>query len=270
MITDEQAKQLTLAADPVKLAEFERRRAENDMRPRYDSTSYPDLMRAHPWPEVDGLPLFWRAIAGTVFCVGCGPSLANQDPELTRSGVVLGCNRAWKWRDPDAAVFLDSRALIESAREGASDHCPLVFASPGILPHAVVGDNWTAAMRTFPRVHLTQGLGVEVPGMADRNLSEGWGGFGGSVIFAAIQLAMWLKPARIVLLGVDLDYSDKRACYFYGHPEITKGHEVALDPALAAVEYYQEECKRVGIELLNCNDRGNIKSLPMVRLEDLL
>jgi hypothetical protein len=259
-----------LSADKDRIAEFTRRMQESQAIPRADSVRYEDLMSEHPWPELDQLPFIDRAVSGTVYCVGCGPSLAKQDPELTYGGVVLGCNRAWKWRDPDAGVFLDSRALIESAREGAGEHCPMVFASPGILPHAVVGDNWVWAAQKFKCVHLTQGLGVEVPGMADRNPAEGWGGFGGSVIFAAIQLAMWLKPARIVLLGVDLDYSDKKACYFYGHPEITKGHEVALDPALAAVEYYQEECKRVGIDLLNCNDRGNIKSLPMVRLQDLL
>ncbi len=139
--------------------------------------------------------------------------------------------------------------------------------APSALSIGDVDAHWAELAQSLHHMVPLKGLGNR--GAIDR-LDLGINALGGSVIFTAMQVALWMAPKRIVLLGVDVDYSNRKDAYFYPHEPIDAGRGLAYSSAREAFLMYQEACDRRGIGLINATCGGTLqKVIPYTPLEEL-
>lgn len=86
--------------------------------------------------------------------------------------------------------------------------------------------------------------------------------------YQAINLAVHLGAARIILLGYDLSVSpDGRTHWFGDHPDPIPSPYEGMRQCFATLP---EPLAAAGVEVLNCSRRTHLSAFPIVSLEDAL
>lgn len=214
----------------------------------------------------------------TVFCIGTGPSIADEPIELLSNQVVIFVNGAFRLRErfrPRANYWLiqDHRRLYTYLDQ---DRHPFTasFRSFHTLDFSLRRPPFQRGdILLLPRITYSRRLWpmVEAPGPnfsfdLTRHL-----GMTTTVIFSAIQLAAFMGAARIALLGVDMNYPPG-AAHFYDSPEENNAklfgtYATEYRPTFAR---YHELLNADGPRLINCTHNTHEDILPKLALQQLL
>jgi len=149
--------------------------------------------------------------------------------------VLYGCDRKWWVAHPETAAFPGLKYSLEA-----------VDGRPDVVPLANTGH---------------QGLEREPTGLRTGKNSG----------YQAINLAVHLGAARILLLGFDMQADGDRTRWFGRHPyERARG---PLPPFAAFLPHFQTlvaPLQAAGVEVVNCSRRTALTAFPCVALEDAL
>lgn len=187
---------------------------------------------------------------GTVVCLGSGPSLTQADVDAVRGkATVVAINDAFRLA-PWAEVLYacDAKFYYWHWLKGAREFAGLKFALD-------------AAARRYSGVTVLKktgetGLELDPTGLrAGRNSG-----------YQAINLAVHLGAARIVLLGYDMRSNGKD--HFFGqHPDSSKP---PFSICLQRFETLVEPLRAAGIEVVNCTPESALTCFPMRPLREAL
>lgn len=183
----------------------------------------------------------------TVVCLGTGPSLTQEDVDRVRGkATAIAINDAFRLA-PWAEVLYacDSKWWYWHWLKGAREFAGLKFAlDPPAKQYAGV-----QVLRN------TGEGGLELDPTALRN--------GRNSGYQAINLAVHLGAARIVLLGYDM-----RGDHFFGrHPDASR------PPFNVCLKHYAslvDPLKRLGVEIVNCTRKTALECFPRRPLEEVL
>lgn len=187
----------------------------------------------------------------TCVCIGSGPSLAPEDVELVRGRCpVIAINDAYKLA-PWADVLYACDQKWWTWHQGVPS-----FTGP---KYAVQSSNPV----TWPDVQVLQNtgpLGLELEPTGLRT------GFNSG--FQAINLAVHLGAARIVLLGYDMKVGANGLTHFFGdHPDRQPSPYAAMLEAFPSIV---QPLAALGVAVINCTPGSALKCFPMASLQDEL
>lgn len=198
----------------------------------------------------------------TIYIVGGGPSLENYNWDLLRGRFVIGLNRAFEvlpWAD--IIYFTDLQFFEKYKDRGLLDHAGEVITIAGKIKDPRV----TVFKNTGP-----SGLDLE-PGCLRHGKNSG---------YAAINLAVHLHAARIVLLGFDMHSDtvavtrirDRVVRRLPGKTHWHSGYNRNVTPKTYAAMLVHfpslaEPLKKLGIEIFNANPDSKIEAFPKISLE---
>lgn len=223
----------------------------------------------------------------TAFIIGNGPSLTAADLDLIREcgGISFATNKIYlifpqtKWRPEfymavDGALLHDkNNSIVRVMEEGLSHY---IFA-PDVF------DNLAAAQKELPcvyRFHKKRNdIYKPVTEFSDNPIAYMVDGY--TVTYAAIQLAYYLGFEKIVLLGVDCNYSnirqadgsvvtlDNKQQYFSKEYDAGKANSANLIGMMEAYECAAKFLNAHGIKAYNATRGGNLKAFERCQLEDI-
>ena len=108
--------------------------------------------------------------------------------------------------------------------------------------------------------------------------------WGGTVTYMAIQLAVYMGFKNIYLIGIDLSYklpktvdgiivSDDDDVNHFSKNYFGKGkrwHDPKTERMQRALDKAEQECNKIGVQLVNCTNGGNLKNLKRIDLKKVL
>jgi hypothetical protein len=236
----------------------------------------------------DRLSAFHGAWSGkTIFVVGNGPSLTEQQISFVSNHCFIATNRAYQLF-PDASFMNGGNGfLVINDFSRAQEVLPTL---PEAYQQVVYGcpdpENILASQQLlrngflFARCHWGVRLNQWDVYLTDNDKCQAFShdfkaGYypGHSVAFSAIQLAAYLGAKRIVLIGCDMNYSGptqyssliKPGRHRLGHVGFFDYDYHGRPHMLACIEGLAQH----GIELLNATVGGAITDLKRVSQEDL-
>ncbi|MFT3829174.1 MAG: hypothetical protein QM691_05635 [Opitutaceae bacterium] len=215
----------------------------------------------------------------TLFCLGNGPSLARQDPELLAGTNVISTNQGYRFLRNSKTLrtwhlVTDTTRFREVGPE-LGDGCHPAFCAPYRLSAEwlELAGRWPN-FRVLPTTQFVQWTGEtwelaarDTPLCAFR-LPHELEHCGFSVIFAAIQLAVYLGARRVVLLGVDMDYSGGHSHFVPGVSHLNPSYEYETH-ARSALVHFRKTLAAMGCELLNATDGGRVDVLERISFADV-
>jgi hypothetical protein len=193
-----------------------------------------------PWP------------GATVAILGTGPSLCGSDVALVRGRArVIAINDAMDLA-PWAEILYSSDQMWWSRPKGAT----FTGAKFGIAPRK----NRDHRFPLHPDVHVLRntgpfGLETDPSGLRHGHNSG----------FAAINLAVHLGAARILLLGYNMGPVDRRL-HFNG----ARGNGANFGRFARAYDTIVAPLKALGVSVLNCTPRSHLRCFPTADLRDAL
>lgn len=229
--------------------------------------------------------------AQTVFCIGNGPSLSEEQVRLASEHPFVATNRAYQLFDTSAFSLGGNGWLMINDFYRSLEVLPALDAG---VQQVVVGCHnpsniymYKVLMRpSWIFANCAWGLQVNREGVRCLDLSHkqffsgdfaqkyyaGW-----SVIFSAIQFAAYLGARQIVLIGCDMDYSGpvqysgliKKDRLSIGHICRFEYQEHGRQHMISCRDGLQE----MGIEIYNASPSGAIHEIPRItdqELRDLL
>lgn len=235
--------------------------AEEVEATRWASKRYGKLLRARAHRVLE----FKNLYAGRrIWCLGAGPSLLRQDPRRLEGEIVASTNAAGGWLatggiSPTFSVCTDRRRLVELQGELTD---PL-FVFPTGVKDMRGARRFIGACQTHPSWIPLRGYGPNgwrTSGRPTFDPSRGVEHCGKSVIFMAVQLAVWMGARSVVLLGVDMDYSGPATHCTAGLNPRNVGD--IYNECRPAFEQFRDALAARGIEFLNATDGGRIDVLP--------
>jgi hypothetical protein len=219
-----------------------------------------------------------RHVGETIFCLGNGPSLNQQKLGLLDGKIVLLTNRAFRLLDRfrpgiaynvvgDVHGFNKIGDSLMARPETAFVSCHLL--SGYALNREYCSDKHLYLMPAFkwqrnagiirPQVLLSTGFSRDIT----HRIYWGY-----SVIFGAIQIACYLGARRVVMVGVDMNYTGDPAKDYANPrndaPNWTMDYDVHAKPMF---EFFVRELKRLNVEFLNATLGGRVDCVPRVSLE---
>jgi hypothetical protein len=214
----------------------------------------------------------------TIFCLGNGPSLNQQRLDLLDGKIVLLTNRAFQLLDRfrpgiaynvvgDVHGFNQIGASLMARPEIAFVSCHLLAGHA--LKSEYCSEKHVYLMPAFKWQHRAGSIQPEPwPGTGfSRDITRRiyWGY---SVIFGAIQIAYHLGAERVVILGVDMNYTgDPAKDYAMPRNDVlnwTMDYDVHAKPMF---EFFVRELKRLNVEFLNATLGGRVDCVPRVSLD---
>ena len=221
-----------------------------------------------------------RHLGETIFCLGNGPSLNQQRLDLLDGKIVLLTNRAFQLLDrfrPGIAynVVADVHGFNKIG-DSLMARPEIAFVSCHLLAGYALKREYCSEKHVYlmPAFKWQRTAGIIQPGPW---LATGFSRditrriyLGYSVIFCAIQIACHLGAERVVMLGVDMNYTgDSAKDYAITRneaPNWTMDYDVHAKPMF---EYFIRELKQLNVELLNATLGGRVDCVPRVSLETL-
>jgi hypothetical protein len=201
------------------------------------------MMTLRPTPPRPSVPRLWPG--ATVVCVGTGPSLTQADVDACRGRArVIVVNNAYQ-----VAPWADALYAADEKwwrwHKGVPDFAGLKYtidpnrkAWPGLVALRNTGQNGLESDPTGLRTGFNSG-------------------------YQAINLAVHLGAARIVLLGYDMSGDH----YFGSHPDKTRP---PFGPCLQAFATLPAPLAAAGVEVVNATRRTALQVFPCVPLETLV
>lgn len=220
-----------------------------------------------------------RALAGrhrgeTVYCIGTGPSLARTDLGALRGASVLLLNNAFTLAERIAARHAGV-VVTDYHRMSELRHRLRAFVGERYCSTDRIGEANAAVEMFGPPFHfilprhrwLAEGTRFRLRVVNDRGFSADLAAglfLGFSVVFSAIQIAAHLGARRIVIVGIDMDYSGRA----YFDPAIRDNWPVFNYEQHARAHFIEmrDQLAGRGIELLNGTVGGRVDVLPRVEL----
>jgi hypothetical protein len=193
---------------------------------------------------------------GTVVCLGGGPSLTRDDVEYVRdkADAVIAINNAYQLA-PWASVRYGADLAWWAAHPAARTGPALRYALPTLSA-------------SVPGVTLLRNTGID--GLETDPSGLRTGGYGGNSGYQAINLAVHLGAARILLLGYDMQMGPQDAAHW--HPP-HRGN----NPTRSLFERWRPyfstlvaPLTALGIAVINCTRRTALTCFPCVSLADAL
>lgn len=187
--------------------------------------------------------LQWKDILNgeTVFLIGNGPSLLQEDLSLLEGRFTIGMNRCFKLYDPTILIWQDKSLHFNNGIEQLRETRSIKVCRDSI-----------DSFREFSNFSITRGN-------YSFNVSpHRLQGFGCTGAIAA-QLAVSMGAGRLVLLGCDGKYGDYTD--FYGNNDYHKPHTIINFNK--AYRFIKEKCP---VEVISCcsNSLWERKSLESV------
>lgn len=217
----------------------------------------------------------------TVVCVGNGPSINQMNLAPLDGARVIGTNRAYLLLDQFTPrdfhlVVQDNQRVAELGHDLSRLQHPLhlgniYYDERGVPPEWISPKNQDVSVY-LPRLQweLASDRMEPVP-----DFNPGFSAdpsrfvyYGFSVIFSAIQFAAYFGAARIVCIGIDMDYS--------GGTNFVPGVNVTWDGfsyefhAKPMFELLREKLQKTGVELINATPGGKVDAIDRMTLEESL
>lgn len=223
----------------------------------------------------------------TIFIVGNGPSLEENQIQLAANHSFIALNRAYQLFDPSAFELGAAGYLIINDFYRNLEILPTLSHQ---FKQVVVGCPYPEHIYFYPALlrpfwifaNCAWGFRVSRNGPSfqdqspvqkfsndfSRKYYAGW-----SVLFSAIQFAAYLGVARIVLIGCDMDYSGPlEYSSLIKHDRFLLGHSCFFDYTVHGLPHMlacRKGLDKLGIEILNGTPAGAIQEIPRVSLGQL-
>lgn len=198
----------------------------------------------------------------TFVCIGSGPSLTAADVDFCRGKArVIAINDAYKlapWAD--VLYACDNKWWAWADKNYKGNHPTFRDCSAHQTGHKYT-------LKPYPKVRLLRGNepGLDYGLSLDPRILRT--GFNSG--YQAINLAVHLGAARIVLLGYDMRVNEKKRSHdhFFGqHPDHTVPPMAAC---LTAFKTLVKPLSEAGIEIVNCTPGSALQSFPMRPLAEV-
>jgi len=209
------------------------------------------------------LPRLWQG--GRVYIAACGPSLDVVDLETIRGSRLVVVNLAFRlapWAD---VLYACDGKWWDTYRDPCYGMPWTEFAGLKVTqdPRA---DQWGALripLEPDPEIvntHLIDGLSL------DPMYIRGGGNSG----YQAINVAIHLGAAEIVLLGFDCRKDGGRRHFHEDHPaQMNNPDDSNFASWARAFETMIPDLERAGVGVINCSRETALECFPTMRLEDL-
>jgi hypothetical protein len=217
-----------------------------------------------------------NSVQSTIFCVGSGSSLKRQDLSLLRGQNAILLNHAYNLADK--IVFGKAFIMVQDVRR-LNELSTILIRRSEIKIIAITEFGAEKAPRPLrpdyiyfePRMDCIRSMKNIRPIVShDPRLSTNplFGFYTGhSVVFSAIQLAYFMGARRIVLLGIDMEWTGRvESDYAF---ESVQEHHWFLDYEYHARSHFialRDELSQRGVELLNATEGGRVDVLHRVTL----
>lgn len=205
------------------------------------------------------------------FLIGNGPSLLYSDLEKLRKNkeISFGVNRIYQsfdkteWR-PDYYIIVDSIVMEQDFQKIKNYDFPVVFIGDNYSEiHEISHDNYFYFSRKANR-YLEGCFSEDITNYV----------YGGStVIFDAMQIAVYMGFSEIILLGVDMTDTKigEKIPHFYdsdaeSEKDLAKGN---ILNALKAFSIAKHAAQKRGIRIQNATRGGNVEVLERVDFDHL-
>ena len=218
------------------------------------------------------------------FIVGNGPSLRVEDLELIKNEYSFGANRIFeifsqtKWR-PQSYLCVDSHVIRENKQKIAEIQAEQIFLEmEGKKYHIQNNKSNILYLNNFCPYYVNRYKRVKVKFSADpaHHIVAGE-----TVVYTAIQLAVYMGFQEIYLIGVDHDYSKKMDAKghlivdnsikdYFGNvqtrPYVIQNFETSTNAFRKAREY----CEEAGITIKNLTRGGKLEIIERESLENII
>jgi hypothetical protein len=220
-------------------------------------------------------PLQGKYRGKRIVVMGNGPSLRKTDWSLLRKEFTIGLNRIYLLReemgfDPSFFVCVNDLLIEQFIGEMANVPCLKVL-------------DWTAAARHADRYPDLVCIPFLPTYRFHTDITRGWY-MGGTVTFAAMQLAYYLGFSQVILIGVDHRFNttgppgqavvSQGADTNHFHPDYfgkgVKWHLPNLEESETAYRLAKAAFESDGREILDCTLDGNLAVFPKRRLNQVL
>ena len=204
------------------------------------------------WP----IPKIWPN--STVFIIGGGPSIKNQNLDLIKGHRVIGVNQAWTlgpW--VDLCWFGDKGWLDQNT--------PEIWQYGGLI---VTCCNPAQQLKRIKYVARSKRYGLET----NKRTHIGWNDNSGA---SAINVAYWLGARRVILLGFEMrNPIEGTQTHWHNKyaPKIDKKTKKLSNPYsrfLIGFPQIAKDAKEVGLEIINATPDSALKVFPYKPLEEI-
>lgn len=180
-------------------------------------------------------------------CIASGPSLTQDQVDYVRGKgriyVVNDCYKLAPWADVLYAADTD----WWDCHNGVNG-----FA----------GDKWTVSHEASKKYGINR---IDYKPKELWSNSQDWIATGKNSGFQAINLAAIQGAKKIILLGYDLGYTEKKH-WFGDHPaSINRGSDYA-----SWIDHYKKAKPFINCEVINCTPNSNLKCFDMMDLRECL
>lgn len=213
-----------------------------------------------------------------VFIIGCGPSLTAGDLDALHENkcISMGVNDIYhifpntKWR-PDFYFASDRRQLIKYTEDGemkrAVDPIRKIFSDNYIPLMQQERDNRTVCF--FQQIQEFDGMGFSTDCSKGVFCSN-------TVVFGAMQFAVFMGAKTIYLLGCDNGIAANKKLFFYEDKELNDNYEewekIALE-AYADMEVgykvARNAAEKIGVKIFNATRGGFLEVFDRVDFDSL-
>lgn len=204
------------------------------------------LRRVH----VATVPKLWPG--GTIVCLATGPSLTREDLAYVQGKAdgVVAVSNAYEWA-PWADVLYSCDEKWWNWKKGAPTFTGLKFTLQKKAAERYAGVEWL--QQTGP-----DGIELAPTGLRTGKNSG----------YQAINLAVHLGAARILLLGYDMRGDAARGDHCFGHhPDNSKPPFQVCIPKFKTM---LAPLKAIGVQVINCSRITKIDAFPRMPLEQAL
>lgn len=206
------------------------------------------------------------------FLIGNGPSLTYDDLEVLRTHgeITFGVNRIYlsfektKWR-PDYYVAVDSIVIEQDAQIIKKYNFSAAFIGDNYSEDLIFDKNNFHYFSRMPNYFENDSFSLDIEKYI----------FGGNtVIYDAMQIAVYMGFREIIILGVDMTQTGQGESipHFYEisnqekERQLTKGN---IENPLKAFSIAKEVAEKQDVKILNATRGGNVEIFERVNFENL-
>ena len=220
-----------------------------------------------------------RHIGETCYIIGNGPSVKFADLERIKDRITMVANRFHRCYDQTSFrptyTFLEDRLMVANHAYTIASSCESPLFIPVHLSRGMMNPNL---------VRYVLNPNPKFDKISNNMISGNY--FGGSVLFGAIQAAMFMGCKRLIIYGLDHSFtvpksleSDQRLVVSNNEQNhfiknYRASSEVWAKPQTEAIErgYYlaSKFCKENGIEIINTSRKTKLKAFALGNFDDYI